>query len=52
MKGGYNANLVMQDYKREQLYKKKVERQVCKDRDCRTCKYQPICEAYEEEYTC
>ena len=49
MKGGYNAKLVMEDYKREQAYKRRIQRQPCKDIDCRTCKYQSICEAYEKE---
>lgn len=47
MKGGYNAKLVMQDIKREQAYKRRIQRQPCKDMECTVCKYQKICEDYE-----
>lgn len=49
MKGGYNAKLVMQDYKRKQAYKRKLQRQSCKDTKCTACKYQKVCEGEENE---
>lgn len=48
MRRSFIADNIIQEYKREQAYKKRV-RQNCKEVDCNNCKYEQICEDREEE---
>ena len=44
----YIADSIINDYKREQYFKKKVKRQSCKDKKCIECSLRSICEDVEE----
>lgn len=47
MKGSYLARQIDEDYRREQYMKRKAKRQICKDKDCTKCGWNPICEDKE-----
>ena len=54
MRRSFIADSIIQEYKREQAYKKRV-RQNCKEVDCNKCKWNLICEDREiekGEYKC
>lgn len=44
------ASYIDEEYKRQQYYQKKAEREKCKDKECIDCKYQEICTSYEDNY--
>lgn len=44
---GYIADRIVNDYRREQYFKKKVKRQPCKDKKCTECSLSSICEDTE-----
>lgn len=47
MRGSFIAAQIIDEMKREQYYKKKVQREKCKDKECSECKYQDICDDAE-----
>ncbi len=48
MQRGMNAAFIDADYRKEQMYKKKKEREKCKEKSCIECKFNKICEDVEE----
>lgn len=50
---GINASYVISEMKKEEYYKKKVQRQKCivdNEKQCNKCKYEEVCEDKEIEY--
>ena len=45
---GWVADSIDNDYRREQWYKRRMKRQNCKEKECKDCNYNNICEDKEE----
>lgn len=48
MQRGMNAAYIDAEYRKEQMYKRRKEREKCKLKTCEECKFKSICEDVEE----
>lgn len=48
MQGSYTASIIDEDYRKEQMYKKR-KRNKCKDKPCEECVAFSVCTEVEEE---
>lgn len=46
---GWVADNIDNEYKREQWYKRRIKRQNCKEKECKDCSMNNICEDKEIE---
>lgn len=49
MRGSRIAEEIIDEMKRKECYKKKTQREKCKDKDCNKCNYNDICEIYKKD---